>query len=71
MKDSIRFLVFDIESVADAALVALTRTGGEQGPAEAVSQYRAELIEQRGSDFIPYTFQVPISLALAKIRDDY
>jgi hypothetical protein len=32
-KDSIRYLVFDIESVADPALIAATRTNFETEPA--------------------------------------
>lgn len=71
MKDSIRYLVFDVESVADPGLIALTRTNGETAPDAALREYRDELLAKKGSDFIPHTFQVPISLALAKVRDDY
>ncbi len=40
-------------------------------PAEAVRRYRAELMEKYESDFIPYTFQVPISVAVAKVTADF
>ncbi|MBQ9126963.1 MAG: hypothetical protein IJY15_04290, partial [Thermoguttaceae bacterium] len=66
-----RYLVFDIESVADPALIAATRTNFETEPTQALREYRDELMEKKGSDFIPHTFQVPISLALGKVRDDF
>lgn len=70
--DDVRFLLFDIESVADPNLVAAVRhPEGDVAPDEAVRLYREELLEKKGSDFIPYTFQFPISLALAKVRDDF
>ena len=31
-------------------------------PREAIDLYRKELLEQQNSDFIPYTFQVPVSV---------
>lgn len=72
MPPAVKFLVFDVESVADGALVSRIRFGGEKlAPDEAVSRYRAELMEQHGSDFIPYTFQVPASIVVAKVSGDY
>ena len=65
---AVRYLVFDVESVADPQLVARLRYPGESlEPAEAVRRYRAELMEKYESDFIPYTFQIPISVAAAKV----
>lgn len=65
-------LVFDVESVADPRLVSALRYPGEGlDGAEAVRRYRDELMEQHGSDFIPYTFQVPISVAVAKLGADF
>ncbi|MDZ4819853.1 MAG: 3'-5' exonuclease [Planctomycetota bacterium] len=70
--EQIRYLVFDIESIADGALVSKLRYPGKKlAPAEAVNKYRAELLEANGSDFIPYTFQIPISIAVAKLAADY
>lgn len=67
-----RYLVFDTESVADGALVSRLRYGGQGLDAdEAVRRYRAELIEKYESDFIPYTFQVPVSVAIAKVGVDF
>jgi len=72
MASTIRYLVFDIESVADAELVAKLRYSGESlTPAEAVARYRAELMEKYESDFVPYTFQVPISVAVGKVTGDF
>jgi 3'-5' exonuclease len=72
MADSIRYLVFDIESIADGPLVAKLRYPGESlTPEEGVRRYRAELMEKFESDFIPYTFQVPISVTVGKVADDF
>jgi len=70
--ENVRYLLFDIESVADPNLTAAIRhPDGDVEPDEAVRLYREELMEKKGSDFIPYSFQFPVSLALAKVRDDY
>ncbi|MDX1945193.1 MAG: 3'-5' exonuclease [Pirellulaceae bacterium] len=71
-KSAVRYLVFDIESVADGALVARLRHPGEAiSPADAVSRYRAELLAKFDSDFIPYTFQVPVAVVAAKVSADF
>ena len=68
----VRYLVFDVESVADPKLVARLRYPGESiEPADAVRRYRDELLEKYQSDFIPYTFQLPISVAVAKVAADF
>jgi len=68
----VAYLVFDVESVADAALVAKIRYPREPiEPPEAVRRYRAELMEKYDSDFVPYTFQVPISVAVAKVSAEF
>lgn len=71
-KSPVRYLVFDIESAADAPLVARLRYPGEAiDPADAVRRYRDELIARFDSDFIPYTFQVPASIVVAKAGADF
>ena len=71
-KDKIAYFVFDVESVADADLVARIRYPYEEvDPAAAVTKYRHELLETKGTDFIPYTFQQPISVVIAKVRSDF
>ena len=67
-QEPVRYLIFDIESVADGALVAKVRYPGESLSSEqAIARYREELLEQRGTDFIPYTFQMPVSVVVAKV----
>jgi hypothetical protein len=69
---SVAFLVFDLESVADGALVSRLRYPGEMlEPPAAIQRYRDELMAKFESDFIPYTFQYPISVAVAKVAADY
>jgi hypothetical protein len=69
---SVSYLAFDIESVADGDLVSRLRYPGEKlSPAAAVRRYRDELLEKYESDFIPYTFHVPVSVAVGKIAADY
>lgn len=69
---SISHFVFDVESVADGALVSKIRYPGEGlSSEEALARYRRELVEERGSDFIPYTYQVPVSVAVAKVTADF
>lgn len=70
--DSARYFVFDVESAADGALVSKLRYPGEDlEPTAAVARFRAELVETRGTDFIPYTYQVPVSVAVAKVSRDF
>ena len=72
MPNAVRYLVFDIESVADAPLVAKLRYAGQSlDPAAAVRRYRDELMEKYESDFIPYSFQVPISVVVGKVTADF
>ncbi len=71
-KSHIRFLVFDVESVADGQLVKKIRFPADNlTPQEAIRKYRDELIEKKGTDFIPYSFQIPISVVAAKVSADY
>jgi 3'-5' exonuclease len=66
----IRYLVFDIESVADGRLISSVRyPDAGLSPAEAIERFRAELLEesQGKRDFIPHTFQVPAAVVIAKV----
>ena len=66
------YFVFDIESVADGALVSRLKYPGENlAPAEAIAKYREELLKENGKDFIPYTYQLPVSLVIAKVARDF
>ncbi|MEI7781841.1 MAG: 3'-5' exonuclease [Planctomycetota bacterium] len=71
-KTDTAYFVFDIESVADGALVSrLKYPGAHLEPQQAIAKYRAELLAENGKDFIPYTFQLPVSLVIAKVAHDY
>ena len=65
------WLIFDIESVPDPSLVSLARTHGEKDPESALQEFRDERIAQKNSDFIPYVYHAPISLAIAKVHADF
>ncbi len=66
------FFVFDVETVANGELIANVRYPGDQlSPQEAIRRYRDELLETHGSDFIPYTYQIPASIVIAKVRHDF
>lgn len=70
--NNVRYFVFDIESVADGDLVSRLRYPGQAlTPSEAIARYRAELVAKYDTDFIPYTFQLPLSLAIAKVTQDF
>jgi hypothetical protein len=75
MNDKPAYLIFDIETVADGRLIQRVRYPElkELTPEEAVAKQRVELLEKSGgkSDFIPYTFQLPVSIAIAKVAGDY
>jgi len=71
MSESPAYFVFDIESVADPALISKVHFGGTVPPEESVRKYRDELLARNNSDFIPYTFQVPISVVVAKVANDF
>ncbi len=65
------YLVFDIESISDIDLIARVRhPEGDVAPEEALRLFREEQMEKRGSDFIPYTYQVPVSLVIAVVGSD-
>jgi hypothetical protein len=68
----VRYLVFDVESASDGKLVAKVRYGDPQlDPADAIRRYRDELIAKYDSDFVPYTYQVPVSVVVAKVGPDF
>lgn len=71
-KAQVQYLIFDIEAIADGALVSKIRYPGRGLlPPEAIAQYRAELMAETGKDVLPVTFMLPISVAVAKIDGDF
>ncbi len=70
--NEIKYLVFDVESVADGELVSSSRYPGEGlSPEESLRRFRFELLAETGRDFIPYTYHVPVTVVIAKVRADY
>ncbi len=70
----VKYLVFDVESVPDAKLIKMCRYPEEElTDDEAVRKYQGELLEQSNgsSDFIPATFQYPVSVTVAKVTSDF
>jgi predicted PolB exonuclease-like 3'-5' exonuclease len=68
------FLVLDTESVPDGRLVGQVKYPGEDlTPEEAVRRAQAEARDQSrdGSDFLPVTFQVPISVCVLRVGPDF
>lgn len=71
-QNNVRFFAFDVESVADGELVSKIRYPGESLTAvDAVRRYRDELLQKFDSDFVPYSFQVPVSIVVGKIAADF
>jgi predicted PolB exonuclease-like 3'-5' exonuclease len=69
---TVTYLVFDMETAADGELVSKVRYPGENLLAQAaVARYRRELLEKYESDFIPYTFHFPVSVAVGKVSSDF
>ncbi|HVV98791.1 MAG TPA: 3'-5' exonuclease [Planctomycetaceae bacterium] len=70
----VSYLVFDVEAVADGDLVSKLRYPKDSlSAADAIARYRQELVAERGDgkDFIPYTFMLPISVAVGKVDAQY
>jgi predicted PolB exonuclease-like 3'-5' exonuclease len=71
-EQTVRYLAFDVESVADGQLVSRIRYPHDRlQPLAAIRRYRDELMAKFESDFIPYSFQYPVSIAVAKIGRDF
>ncbi|MBQ6619937.1 MAG: 3'-5' exonuclease [Thermoguttaceae bacterium] len=70
--NDVKYLVFDIETVADEDLIKEVKYPHDQiTPREARKKFTDELIKKKDDDFIPYTFQFPVTLAMAKLREDF
>ncbi len=72
MTQDVKYLLFDVESVADGELIAKTRFPGQGlSPEQAIAKFRQELLLGSGRDFIPYTFHIPVAVVIAKVREDF
>jgi predicted PolB exonuclease-like 3'-5' exonuclease len=72
MSNEIKYLVFDVESVADGRTIQRSRYPYENlSPEDAIRKFRYELLRDGGKDFIPYTYHIPVAVVIAKVREDY
>lgn len=70
--NEVKYLLFDVESVADGDAIAKTRYPQRNLSAQqAINAFRQDLLIESGRDFIPYTYHTPIAVVAAKIRDDF
>ncbi|MBS0210362.1 MAG: 3'-5' exonuclease [Planctomycetes bacterium] len=69
---AVRYLVFDVEGVADMALVARQRYAGQAlDDRAALERFRRELFERYENDLVPYTYQIPAAVGVAKVAADF
>ena len=69
--DRVAHLIFDVESIADGDLIREVKYPGQTLSAEeAVRKFQDELVEESGKTFIPYTYQRPIAVVIAKVGPD-
>lgn len=72
--NDVKYLVFDIESAPDARLINMVKYPGEGlSETDAVKKFQSEILDATdgNSEFIPVTFQFPLSVCVAKVADDY
>jgi 3'-5' exonuclease len=68
------FLVLDTESVPDGKLLARIKYAAENlSPEEAVCKAQAEAREasNKGSDFLPVTYHVPVAVCVLRVGEDF
>jgi predicted PolB exonuclease-like 3'-5' exonuclease len=68
------FLVVDTESIPDGRLLNLVKYSGQTlSPEDAIEKARSEARENSptGSDFIPYSFQIPVAVCVARVGADF
>ena len=72
LMSDVRYLIFDVEAVGDGDLIQRVRyPDNDLTPREAIERYRRELLEETGRDVLPPTMVQPISVAVAKIANDF
>ncbi len=69
---TVSWLIFDVEAIADGDLISRIKYPDDSlNASEALARYRETLLAERGSDFIAHTYMLPISVAIAKVADDF
>ncbi len=72
--EEIKYLILDIESVPDAKLIKMVKYPGEDIDEQtAVKKFQNEILEitDGKSEFIPVTFQYPVSVTVGKVSGDF
>ncbi len=72
--DSVRYLVFDIETIPDGRLIQKTKYPDETlTDEEAVQRARVEAraMSSTGSDFLSLSLQMPVAVCVAKVAADF
>jgi hypothetical protein len=72
--EEIKYLVFDVESVPDGALIKKVKYPSDDiSQSDAIDLYMKEISDSTGgvSEFIPVTFQYPVAICVAKVRADF
>jgi len=68
------FLILDTESIPDGHLIGKVKYPGENVSAEEAvqrAQVEARELSQNGSDFLPVTFQYPVSICVLRVAKDF
>ena len=74
MNDETKYIVFDIESVPDSRLIKKVKYPGlEIDEKDAVDKLQEEILTNSDGAtlFIPVTFQYPVSICIARVREDF
>lgn len=72
VEEDVKYIVFDIETIVDGDLIQKVIYPDEALTATAArKKYAAERQATTGSDFIPITYHVPVSISVAKIDADF
>jgi 3'-5' exonuclease len=68
----LRYAIFDIETRVDKRLLNETQFRGQGLDDDgAYQRFREQLLQERGSDFVPVSFHVPISIAIGSVAPDH
>jgi 3'-5' exonuclease len=66
------YAIFDIETRIDKGLVNESQFRGRSlSDEQAYEELRRELLDERGTDFFPLSFHVPISIAVGLVSSDH
>jgi predicted PolB exonuclease-like 3'-5' exonuclease len=49
----------------------MSKPGEKLSPQEAVAKYQAEMLEERGTEFLPFTFHMPVAVVVGKVSSDF